>query len=157
MLSEDRHHGSEFSRQEEVVHEIDVKCSATYILEGNAHELVFREEGLVRPKEGKQYRQSCEGQNQSYQETAYKSMSVSGKNVAIDVQHEICHDATHQQPATVEPLLYLLEMLVNEAANDEEQKVLPTGYAEQSFYRFGYGNGIGYRQMVYGQKGYACQ
>jgi len=51
---------------------------------------------LICPEEAEQYGETCEGENQTDEETTEGILCIRGEDVAIDVQDEVC-DETDQQ------------------------------------------------------------
>ena len=105
---------------------------------------------LICPEEAEQYGETSEGENQTDKETTKGILWILGEDVAIDVQDEIYDEADQQEPSSIEPLLYLCKILMNQTAHDEEEEIAPIDDTEQALYGFGYRDGIGDRRIIDG-------
>ena len=112
---------------------------------------------LICPEEAEQYGKTCKGKNQTDEEATEGILCIRGEDIAIDVQDKVYDETDQQEPSSIEPLLYLCEILMNQTAHDEEEEVAPIDDAEQALYGFGYGDSIGDGRIIDGQEGYAYQ
>ena len=112
---------------------------------------------MLCPEEAEQYGETCEGENQTDEEPTKGILCIRGEDIAIDVQDKVYDETDQQEPSSIEPLLYPCEVLMSQTAQDEEEEIAPIDDAEQTFYGFGYGDGIGDGCIIDGQEGYAHQ
>lgn len=157
VIGEDVHYSTLLEGKEEVVYEIDIKRSATNVLQGATQDFISGEELLLCPEEAKQNNEAGESKNQTDEEATEGILCIRGEDIAIDVQDKVYDETDQQEPSSIEPLLYLCEILMNQTAHDEEEEVAPIDDAEQALYRFGYRDGIGDGCIIDGQEGYAHQ